>query len=264
MTRILRPLVRLLIHYQVSFPFINQRLKVLYLDVADAEFEPVQGRRTDSRLSFLTGVHRKDVRRYREDQHSFLSEDRKSVSMAAHVIATWMSVPPYCDGQGQPQDLYRSRAQGEPSFEDLVDAISRQDMRARAVYDELLSNHTIIELPLERVALNIQAYIPNENFAAKADFFARALTEHLAAGAHNLRGESPAWLERGVYANNLTSAQISQLHSFAVQRSQVLLREINQKAKQLQKQNEGGQESLYKFHYGVFFNAQSQAKNSNE
>ncbi|MDH4276286.1 MAG: DUF6502 family protein, partial [Gammaproteobacteria bacterium] len=117
--------MRLLIHYKISFPYVNQMIKALYLDVATRDFNPVDGRQTDSRLNLLTGVHRKDIRRFREDQSLFLNEDRKGVSLAAQVVATWMSVPPYCDDHGLPNTLFRLRSSGEPNFEDLVDLISR-------------------------------------------------------------------------------------------------------------------------------------------
>src|SRR3974390_1739599 len=63
--RLLRPLVRVLIAHGVTFPMLAQLLKDIYVDVAEGAF-PLSGKaQTDSRLSLLTGVHRKDVRALR-------------------------------------------------------------------------------------------------------------------------------------------------------------------------------------------------------
>jgi len=63
--QLLRPLVRFLLDQQISFPVLSRLLKEVYVDVAREEL-PLEGRaQTDARLSLLTGVHRKDVRRLR-------------------------------------------------------------------------------------------------------------------------------------------------------------------------------------------------------
>ena len=91
LTRLLKPLVRLLIHYQITCPFVSQLLKSIYLQVATESF-PVEGKRvTDSRLSLLTGVHRKDVRRLRYEDNPLSATESKSTSLSAQVIASWLS-----------------------------------------------------------------------------------------------------------------------------------------------------------------------------
>ncbi len=63
--RILRPLTRLLLANGVTLPAIQEILKSVLIEVAEEDF-PVKGKvTTDSRISVLTGVHRKDVKRLR-------------------------------------------------------------------------------------------------------------------------------------------------------------------------------------------------------
>ena len=251
--RVLRPLVRLLVRYQIGFPFVSQRLKALYLDAALAE-----GGGSDSRLSLLTGVHRKDVRRFREDPFLFENGEKKGISLAAQVVAAWRTTAIYTDDRGEPLPLYRTRNAGEPNFEDLVDGIARQDVRSRAVCDELLRNQSVVELPSGQLQLNAQAFVPGADFAARADFFASGLIRHIDAASSNLQGQDPVWLERGVYANNLTSVQIANLHAYASQQAQILLRDLNNKARQMQKLNKNLSKPVHRFHFGVFFHAQEQ------
>ena len=65
--KLLRPLVRLLLSFQVSYPFLSTLLKSIYVDVADQEFSVDGKRQSDSRITLLTGVHRKDVKRLRDE-----------------------------------------------------------------------------------------------------------------------------------------------------------------------------------------------------
>ena len=65
--RLLRPLVNLLLRYQVTYPFVSRLLKEVYVEVALADLSGEIDRPTDSRVSLLTGVHRKEVRRLRSE-----------------------------------------------------------------------------------------------------------------------------------------------------------------------------------------------------
>src|SRR5258706_10102062 len=62
---LLRPLVRLLVARGVTYPMLAELLKETYIDVADRDFRLDAKPATDSRLSLLSGGHRKDVRRLR-------------------------------------------------------------------------------------------------------------------------------------------------------------------------------------------------------
>lgn len=53
--KVLRPLVRLLLTFQITYPFIVNLLKSLYVEVADQEFAMDEKRQTDSRINLLIG-----------------------------------------------------------------------------------------------------------------------------------------------------------------------------------------------------------------
>ena len=57
--RMLRPLVRLLVSQQISYPLLSRLLKRLYVEVASTDFALSGKRVTVSRLSLLTGIHRR-------------------------------------------------------------------------------------------------------------------------------------------------------------------------------------------------------------
>ncbi|MEM9177577.1 MAG: DUF6502 family protein, partial [Myxococcota bacterium] len=65
--RMLRPLVRLLVSQQIPYPLLAQLVKRLYVEVATEDFALEGKRVTVSRLSLLTGIHRREVKRIQED-----------------------------------------------------------------------------------------------------------------------------------------------------------------------------------------------------
>ena len=64
-TRLLRPLLRVLIAQGITLPILIRLLKELYVEVAETSFSMPGRTQTDSRINLLTGVHRKDVRMLR-------------------------------------------------------------------------------------------------------------------------------------------------------------------------------------------------------
>jgi len=62
----LRPLVRLLLLHGISFTIFCELVKTAYVKVADAEFRLDAKPQTDSRISLLTGIHRREVNRLRK------------------------------------------------------------------------------------------------------------------------------------------------------------------------------------------------------
>ncbi|MDH5547211.1 MAG: DUF6502 family protein [Gammaproteobacteria bacterium] len=262
--QVLRPLIRLLIQHQVTFPFFSDLIKRLYVDVAHNDIPLTSERLTDSRISLITGVHRKDVRRFREQPETLHSDQRKSISLSAQVLSTWLSDPEYCDRKGNPRPLWRLSIDGEPSFESLVEHVSRQDLRARSLLDEWLRLGVVSLDEKERVLLHEEAIGPPEGFEEKLFFFEKSAHDHLAAGVENLIGETSPHFDRCVYYNNLAPESVDKLQKYADQEAMKLIRQINRKAGELQKKDSGKPGSSFRFTFGAFFYHRSTAKENSE
>ncbi len=208
--RILRPLVRLLIARSLTFQWAANVLRGVYVDVALREF-PVGGKRqTDSRITLLTGVHRKDVKRLRSPSRAGGAAPR-AASLGTQLIARWTALPEYLDAQGAPRPLARLATAGdEHSFESLVRSINT-DIRPRVVLDEWLRLGLVRVDERDRVCLDVQAFIPSEGSDEMAYFFGRNLHDHVAAAVHNMLGEPEPFLDRSVNYNNLSRASLTEL-----------------------------------------------------
>lgn len=260
--QVLRPLVRLLLAKGVTYPYLSNLLKTLYVDVAAHDF-PLEGKRqTDSRLSLLTGVHRKDVRR-------LMSQPREhalppaNISLGARLVARWCGEAGYLDEAGRPKPLARlPAADGGPSFERLV-ADESKDIRARAVLDEWL-RLGLAEVDAEdRVCLRTSAFVPEKGLDEKLFYFGRNLHDHLAAASHNVLGQQPPFLERGVYSGGLNQAAVEELAKLAEQMGMDTLRALNRRAGELRASSATDGPNR-RMHFGIYFYSEPTPEDNGE
>lgn len=252
--KILRPLVRLLLSYQITYPYLINLLKSIYVEVADQEFQAGNKRQTDSRINLLTGVHRKDVKRLRCEMAEDINTPR-TISVGAQIIAVWLGSPEFLDDTGAPLPLpLRSttrQAQGK-TFDDLVEIVCRQDIRPRVILDEWLNLGIASQDDTHRVTLNTGAFTPDKGFDEKAFFFGKNIHDHLSAGAHNLLGRSPSYFDRSVYYDKLSLESIQTLTELAKETGMNALTTMNRTALQLQKRDMAGTDRHHRMNFGVF------------
>lgn len=250
--RILRPLVRFLIERGITLPQINQLLKQTYVEVAEHDFVLRDKPQSDSRISMLTGVHRKDVRRLRE-QANDESAPPESISLSAQVVNNWLTERRYIDKQGVSKVLpLRSGNARVASFESLVASVSRQDLRPRVVLDELL-RLKIVTLEDEHVSLLQDAFIPAAGDAEKLYYFAQNLRDHLAAATRNVQADKPAFLERAVTYHGLTADDVEEIRLLAESAAKDALSTVNQRAKRLKKRSEKATGNDQRINFGSYF-----------
>ncbi len=250
--RILYPLVKLLQANSITYPFLSNLLKSIYVEVAEKEFS-LQGKlQTDSRISLLSGVHRKDVKRLRsEDPREKIASP--TVSMGARLVALWTTNPLFLDEAGQHKPLPRQISEGgEASFEGLVGLVSK-DMRSRVVLDEWLRIGAARLDEEGRVCLNTDAFVPEAGFDEKAFFFGQNLRDHVSAAAHNLQGLKPPFLERSVYYNNLTEESVLELADLSRKHGMQALHAVNRHALALQEKDEGKPGASLRMNFGIYF-----------
>ena len=209
--RVLRPLVKLMLASGVTYPYLAELLKNLFVDVAASEFCLDSKVPTDSRISLMTGVHRKDVSRLRANLQKSVETAPEVVSLGAQLVAVWLGTSRYQNEQGDPLPLPRFVSEGgDISFEGLVASVNT-DIRSRVVLDEWLRLGVVRFDEQNRVCLNAQAFVPTEGFDEKAFYFGHNLHDHALAAAHNLLGGQPPFLERSVQYDALSPASVALL-----------------------------------------------------
>jgi hypothetical protein len=249
--RLLRPLVRLLIAKGVGLPVMTELLKDVYVSVAVHDLAEGAKAANDSRVSLMTGVHRKDVKRLRTSAVEDVPAPR-SIGIGAQVVARWLSSPQMIDDQGRPKPLPRQAEAGGPSFDALVESVST-DVRPRAVLDEWL-RLGVARLDAEgRVALNQAAFIPQKGLEEKSFYFGRNTADHIAASAHNLLGDSNAFLDRSVHYSGLTEESARQLTEAAERTGMQALLALNRMALELAAKDAGREDAVNRINFGLYF-----------
>lgn len=251
-THLLRPLVRLLLRHQFTYPMLVRLLKSIYVEVAANEF-PVPGKaQTDSRISLLTGIHRKDVKRLWRGEAT-ARQAPTMLALGSQLVARWMTDVEYLDENGRPRPLPRVSSQaGTPSFDSLVSAVSR-DIRPRAVLDEWLRLGVARVDAEDTVWLLVDAFVPDKGFDEKAWFFGRNVHDHLATCVHNLGGGEPPLLERSVFSNDLSPASVAVLAALAREQGQQAINVLTRRAFELERDDVARGEATERILFGVYF-----------
>jgi hypothetical protein len=264
-TNVMRPLVKFLIGRGITFPMFAEILKHIYVEVAAKDFKLSPEKEvTDSRITLLTKVHRKDVRRIRTEQQGFdvpeegLEVSSKKASLGAQIVAKWLADNQYVDEQGEPKKLFihASKANGQSSFEKLVESINN-DIRPRVALDEMLSQKMIVEADDGIVTLNKSAFIPEEDFEDLMMHFDRNLHDHMAAAVHNIGTDKSAkkFIERSVYYKELTQSSIEQLEEIIENKGMENLISINKAAYDLAEEDQDKGNNNKRMTFGIYYYA---------
>lgn len=253
--KLLRPVIRVLLHYQITYPQLIGLLKSIYVDIAEKEMQIGNKRQSDSRIHLLTGVHRKDVKRLRAEPTQPASVP-PTVSAGARLIAHWVGNPDYVDDRGKPLPLpLRSEQEQTPSFENLVALVLKQDIRPRVILDEWL-RLGVARMEDEQLVLNTGAFTPDKGFDEKAFFFGKNLQDHANASASNLMGLKPSYFDRSVYYDQLSNESVSELGQLAQQLGMEALTAMNQAALEKQSRDSSSSnknsDNNYRINFGVF------------
>lgn len=187
LVRILRPLIRILLRNGVTYRAFAETSKAVYVEVATADFH-IQGRKqTDSRISVITGLSRKEVKRVKSLPPSEVGNDLARYNRASRVISGWTQDRDFMDSQGNPLDLAMDGA--ENSFAELVRRYSG-DAPPRAVLDELEQVGAVQRLDDGSLCLVTRGYIPQTDSPERLGIFGVMAADLLRSSDYNLRDDS--------------------------------------------------------------------------
>ncbi len=251
LSRLLRPLVRLLVRCGVTFPALCNLLRELYVNVAEYDFALNGKEQTDSRVSLLTGIHRKEVARLR-GAGAPVSTVPATISRTSRIMARWLSAPEFTDAQGRPLALSRiidtDRAAAAPTFEALVTSVTR-DVRPRAILDEWLDRKLVMIDVDGQVVLTETAFVPGGGSDQQLYYFGRNLHDHVAAAVANVLGEQPRYMERAVHYDGLSKALAKRLEARSRELAMEALIAANKEANAACETDGGGP---WRWNFGVY------------
>lgn len=243
MINLLDPLLngfaRLTVARGLLFPDLMERLKIHYIEAAKSMTD---GKITDSRLSILTGLQRRDIVRLRN-----IETDQRKPGHLANLVALWQTDPTYGTIDG-PKTLAKNGP--APSFEALA-RVLRRDVHPRTMLDALVTAGTVEIMRDDTVRLVKTSYQPLSGSEDQLAYLAQNLGDHLAAATDNVLGHTPPHFERAVHYSNLSADQIASLKADFDAGQMALLQALSQKAAAMKKLPSKGAE--HRFRAGGYF-----------
>lgn len=255
--RMLYPLVYLLLKTGITFPQLAELLKEVYVDVADKKFQIDDKEQTQTRLSFLTGIHRKDIKRLHNQTTDTLEPE--NISVGVQLVSKWIQQPRYLDKNNKPLAL-PLKAKGAPSFEELVASVCKQDIRSRVILDEWLNLGVVTLNKNKQVQLITDAFIPKDGLAEKAFFVGHNIADHLSAASQNLLSDTPVFFERCVYYDDLSDESIEELQELVAKQGMNTLKIINQRASELKLQDREKHTGKQRINIGLYLYHEENSK----
>ncbi|MCK1791625.1 DUF6502 family protein [Pseudomonas violetae] len=251
--RVMRPLVRLMLRKGVTYTVFADLLKEVFVDVADREFRLDDKVSSDSRISLLTGVHRKDVRRLRNESETSIATLPANITLSAQLVNAWTNSRPFCTDAGQALPLPRlASVGGKCSFDALMAKVST-DIRARVVLDEWLRLGVVRLDEQDRVHLEAQAFVPQKGFDEKAAYLGHNLHDHASAAVHNLSGEGLPFFERSVHYDALAAVSVDTLREAVAKEGMQTLLNFSRLAADLENLDSPGIEQRQRITIGLYF-----------
>lgn len=222
--KILTPLVRILLRNGIAFGEFGELARKVYVDVASRDFLPVSGRQTDSRVSGMTGLSRKEVKRLKQAPAIGRSVDQNRFNRAVRVISGWGNDRRFTNGSGKPRQLDIS--EGKDTFADLVDEYSG-DVTVKAMLSILEESGSVARRG-DKLRLVRQAYIPAADATGKLEILGSDVAELALVIEHNLGSEQPRpYLQRKVMYDNVAPEKLEILREHTSREAGALLKKLD-------------------------------------
>jgi Family of unknown function (DUF6502) len=225
--RFLRPLARLLIRYGVGYREFAEVCKECFVGVATEDFG-IRGRPTNlSRVTILTGVSRKSVKRIRlAHQRAGDTAESFGLTPASLVLRAWYSDPRFLAADGSPLELPFEG--GSPSLADLV-LLHAGDVPSGALVNELLRLGLVESAGNARVRPLSPYFMPPNSdgqlFAA-GTYSITNLVSTIAYNTNPQHAGAPLF-ERYAWSSQLPEASKQALHRLVSDQGEALLATVN-------------------------------------
>lgn len=241
------PLAQWLVRSGVTYASFAPALKGVFIEAARRDLRETGARITDSALSVLSGVQRRDIREMNQDSVRDITP--KTPSVASQAFTRWLTDRQFRGKNGRPLILDKT---GEPvSFETLARSVS-SDVHPRTLLSEM-ERLGLVQVRNERVALNNSAFVPKEGFAELAELFSANVADHMAAAVHNLTGKDDRFLEQSVFASGLSAESVEALGAKARQLWATAFDSMVQETSQWYQRDQDEPSARMRMRFGIYY-----------
>jgi hypothetical protein len=218
---ILAPLAKVAVDQGVQFNQMEELLKQAMVQAAVQATRQGEGEPAPvSRLSVITGIHRKEVKRLLEPTAP--AQLAASVTPAAELFTRWLTSRDWQGPDGKPLALPRRPSPDDsPNFEMLARSITT-DVHPRTLLDELIRLELVAhDLETDRVVLRADSFVPAVQLQTMLGFLGANVGDHLAAARANVAASlrsaqqpdaapiRPPFVEQALFADGLSAQSVT-------------------------------------------------------
>ena len=254
--RLLRPLIRILIRNGVSFSEFAEVAKGAYVEVAEKDFSVPNKKITQTRISALTGLERREVARLVQIQIA-LEEARKgsNLNRIVAILTGWHTDVDYTGPYGVPMELRLSDNSGN-DFSKLAYRHAGETVAPKVLLDEMVRAGVAVETEPGWFKVISRYYIAQGGAPAGLEHLSRTLQDLVTTIEHNLleTDTSKKMFERHVYTEEgIRPEDLPHFEAFTREKAKLLLEEIDNWLSQLDKPDTAADERISTglgiFHY---------------
>lgn len=226
----LGPISRIILKRGVSWGEFEEAAKMAFVDQAGEHFQ-IEGRKmTDSRISVITGLTRRDVKRLRELNESGTRSDKTyNANRATRVLSGWCQDQDYLDSNGSPRPLkVDSHIPTEFSFATLAKTYAG-DVPVMALVAELERIGSIKYNDNQQLEIVNRSYTPDNDNIEQVAVIARAIADLTNTVEHNtsLQRDEDRWFQRSAFSNDLNAQDQKALLKFLQAEGQDFLEKVD-------------------------------------
>lgn len=249
------PLARWLVRNGVPYASFAPAMKSVFVEAARQELDSAGAKVTDSALSVLSGVHRRDIRAF--GHRPTHDTPPKTPSVASLVFTRWVTDRALRGDDDRPLAL--PKLGPAPSFDALARQVS-SDVHPRTLLAEM-QRLELVEVDGETVRLRTQAFVPPEGHGERAMTFSANVSDHIAAAVHNLGADEGRFLEQAVFGSGLSPQSVAALGETARALWSTAFEAMVREATRRHEQDRQAPDAQMRMRFGVYFYAEPDDEN---
>jgi hypothetical protein len=223
---IMKPVVSLMLRCGVTWKELSELMKLSFVEVAGEEYGRHYRPTNASRVSILTGLSRREVKRARDQLADEDSTPLEKINLASRVLTGWHQDRDFLDKRGRPKTLKPTGAKG---FAGLMKRYAT-DIPVTAMLKELKDAGAISETPAGRLRAMTRYYMPAAMDAESIVRFGSVVADLANTIRHNVAGQDEEALRFEGRAVNLMVKRraLKTFRAYAEHRGMELLEEADQ------------------------------------
>lgn len=216
---IVRPLVSFCLNHGVKIQELTDTLKAEFVEMSAERLERGYKINT-SRVSAMTGVHRKDVAAL---LNGTVPASKRLLDPIARVVGTWQIKKPFVNSSGKPKTLSHTVANSE--FHQLVSSVS-SDLNPGTVLFELLRVGAV-QKTRNGVKLLASSYVPKGDIARGFSILADDLNDLIDTVSENVLAQrSPQQLHARTAFDNIRPKAIPAIEKWLLNQGHSFHRKV--------------------------------------